>query len=109
MSKKYESKSASIWRSYDFVEQLGTGDPYRLLCSAIVFQCAADCEAVKRYGEGSFLLQKYAKGAFQEMSVTNILDFINSEWLEFLLSWQDNISIEAVKENLKRRLGVENL
>lgn len=106
MTKKYESKSDSIWRSYDYVEQLGTGNPYHLLASAIVFQCAADCEAVKRYGEGSFLLQKYAKGAFQEMSVTSILDFINSEWLEFLLSWQDNISIEAVRENLKARLIV---
>lgn len=104
MINKTENKTASLWRSYDFVEQLGTGNPYKLLCSAIVFQCANDCEAISRYGEGTAMLAKYAKGAFQEMSVTNILDFIDGEWLEFLLSWQDNISIEAVRENLKGRL-----
>ena len=104
MINKTENKTDSLCRSYDFVEQLGTGNPYKLLCAAIVFQCANDCEAVARYGENTPTLAKYAKGAYQEMSVTNILDFINGEWLEFLLSWQDNISVEAVKENLKGRL-----
>lgn len=98
--------TAGLWRSYDFVEQAGVGNPYKLLCSAIVFQAAVDCEAIRRYGEGSFDLARYAKGAFQEMSITNMLDFINGEWLEYLLSWTDCVSIEAIRENLLERLGI---
>ena len=100
--------AAGLWRSYDFVEQSGIGDPYKLLCSAIVFQAAVDCEAIHRYGEGSFDLARYAKGAFQEMSIPNMLDFINGEWLEWLLSWTDCVSIEAVRENLIERLCVND-
>ena len=98
--------TAGLWRSYDFVEQCGIGNPYKLLCSAIVFQAAVDCEAIKRYGEGTFDLARYAKGAFQEMSIPNIMDFINGDWLEYLLSWTDCVSIEAVRENLIERLGI---
>lgn len=98
--------NGSMWRSYDYMQQCGTGNPYKLLCSAIIFQAAVDCEAIKRYGEGTFMLARYAKGAFQEMSITNMLDFINSEWLEFLLSWTDCVKIDAVRENLIERLGV---
>ena len=100
--------SSGLWRSFDFVEQSGMGNPYKLLCAAIIFQAAVDCEAIKKYGEGSFDLARYAKGAFQEMSIPNMMDFINGEWLEYLLSWCDNISVESVRENLINRLGVNN-
>ena len=105
MVSTYEKKTATLWRSYDYVEQAGEGDPYKLLCSAIVFQAACDCEAIKKYGEATYDLYRYAKGAVVEMSRQSMVDFIESEWLEHLLSWQSEISIEAVKENLLERLG----
>lgn len=106
MSTKYEKKTDRLNRSYDFIDQLGCGDPYKLLSAAIVFQAAVDCDAIKKYGEGTYMLAHYAKGAFQEMSITNMLDFINGEWLDFLLSWQDNITTNGIKENLLERLGI---
>ena len=106
LSMNYQSKTDRLNKSYDFFEQAGMGNPYKLLCSAIVFQAAVDCEAIRRYGEGSSDLARYAKGAFQEMSIPNMLDFINGEWLEYLLSWTDCVSIEAIRENLIERLGI---
>ena len=38
MVSTYEKKTASLWRSYDYVEQAGEGNPYKLLCAAIVFR-----------------------------------------------------------------------
>ena len=105
MVSAYEKKTASLWRSYDYVEQDGAGNPFKLLCSAIVFQAAVDCEAINKYGEGTWDLYRYAKGAVVEMSRQSMVDFIESDWLEHLLSWQGEISIEAVRENLLERLG----
>ena len=98
--------SAGLWRSYEYENQLGVGNPYKLMCSAIIFQAAVDCEAIKKYGEGTPLLARYAKGAFQEMSIVNVVDFINSDWIEWLLSWTDSVTLEGVRENLLERLGV---
>lgn len=105
MPSTYEKKTAALWRSYDYVEQAGAGDPYKLLCAAIVFQAACDCEAIKKYGEATYDLYRYAKGAVVEMSRQSMVDFIEGEWLEQLMSWQGEVSIEAVKENLLERLG----
>lgn len=105
MSTTYEKKTATLWRSYDYVEQAGEGNPFKLLCSAIVFQAACDCEAIKKYGEATYDLYRYAKGAVVEMSRQSMVDFIKGEWLENLLSWQGEISIDAVRENLMERLG----
>ena len=33
MSSTYEKKTATLWRSYDYVEQAGEGNPFKLLCS----------------------------------------------------------------------------
>lgn len=101
-----ELKEGSLWRSYDYIENAGTTDPYKLLCSAIIFQAAQDCEAIRRCGEGTFSLERYAKGAMNEMTVQAMVNFINSDWLEFLLEWTDCVTIEGVRENLLERLGV---
>ena len=50
-------------------------------------------------------MYRYAKGAVVEMSRHSMVDFIKGEWLENLLSWQGEISIDAVRENLMERLG----
>lgn len=109
MVSTYEKKTSTLWRSYDYLEQAGEGDPYKLLCSAIVFQAAVDCEAVNKYGEGTWDLYRYAKGAVIEMSKEQIKNFIEGDWLEYLLSWQSEIDIKAVRENLLRRLNGETV
>lgn len=105
MSHNYERKTDRLHRSFDFVELAGTGNPYRLLASAIVFQCAVDCDAIKDMEWGSMEMHRFAKGAMTELTMPNMLDFINGDWLDFLLSWSD-ISTDAVRENLLERLGV---
>ena len=109
MTSTYEKKTATLWRSYDYVEQDGRSNPYKLLCSAIIFQTAADCDAVHRYGDGTWDLSRYADGASKEMTTERLTDFIESDWLELLLSWQHDIKIEAVRENLYRRLTGETV
>lgn len=99
-------EEGSLWRSYDFIENAGTSNPYKLLCSAIVFQAAQDCEAIRRYGEDKYFLARYAKGSMTEMSVQAMINFINSDWLELLLEWTDCVTIEGVRENLLERLGI---
>lgn len=99
--------NGSMWRSYENMQQCGTGNPYKLLCSAIVFQAAVDCEAIKRYGEGTFALSRYAKDCNKEMTRKAMTNFINSDWLEFLLCWTDCVKLDAVRENLIERLGTD--
>ena len=96
--------NGNLWRTYENMQQRGTGNPYKLLCSAILFQAAVDCEAIKRYGEGSFELSRYAKDCPKEMTIKAIAKFINSDWLDMLLCWQHQITPEGYCEELVRRL-----
>lgn len=100
----YIKKSVTLWRSYENDDLQGESDPWKLLCSAIIFQAAADADAIRLYGEGSFDLHRYAKGAMDCMTKKDMVRFINSDWLDSLLSWQRDISVDSVAENLYNRL-----
>ena len=105
----YVKKSVTLWRSYENMDQIGESDPWKLLCAAIIFQAAADADAIALYGEDSFDLHRYAKGAMDRMTKQDMLRFINSDWLDALLSWQTDLSVDSVAENLYNRLmGVRN-
>lgn len=99
----YEKTTMRLNRSYDEATSSGNGNPYRLLAAAIVFQCAVDCDAIRAHGDEYIHQAKY-HGSIRELTRPALLDFINGEWIEFLLMWS-GMDIEAVRENLIERLG----
>ena len=100
---KTEDRSAKLWRTYDS-ELVQVGDPYKLLASAIVFQAAVDCDMVARLGEDSFFFTTHT-GYLPWITKTNLEEFIHSDWLDLLLVWQGDISVNAVRQELERRLN----
>lgn len=99
----YVKKTDRLNRSVDFVEQSHQGDPWKLLASAIVFQAAVDCQNwTEKIERPCFNSDHYAGIVYRRRG--KLQEFINSEWLDWLLCWQDQISIEAVRAELQRRL-----
>lgn len=90
-------------RSFDRIKNAGTGDPWKLLASAIVYQAAVDCSGW--YAE-------IEKPCYNGMKINGLryrrrgklVEFINSDWLDQLLCWQNDITPDAVAEELYRRL-----
>lgn len=107
VNERIEDKTANLWRSYDS-EMVQVGNPYKLLASAIVFQAAVDCEMVARLGEDSFFFATHT-GYLPYVSVKNLEQFIKSDWLALLLAWQGDISTDAVRQELERRLHNETV
>ena len=105
MSVKYEynRKTGRMNRSYDYVEQAGDGDPWKLLASAILFQAAADCAAWTPDIEKPCYNSSHLAG-LQYRRRYKLVEFINSDWIDMLLSWQNEVRPEAVREELIRRL-----
>ena len=100
---KYQRRTGRLNRSFDVCEEQRQGDPWKLLAAAVVFQAAVDCEMWTPEIEQPCYNSSSLNG-LPYMRKAKLIQFINSDWIEFLLSWQDNISIEAVRENLIRRL-----
>ncbi len=109
MSKKYyERKTGRLNRSYDFIEQSGSGNPWQLLASAIIFQAAADCDAWDPEIEKPCYNSSHLAG-LQYRRREKLVEFINSDWIDMLLSWQTEVRPDAVREELVRRLQHEAL
>lgn len=96
--------SKRMCRSMDSV-LLSQSDPYQLLAAAIIYQAAVDCKnyrieidnvSVERANNG----HKFCTGV-------QLRRFINSDWLEELLSWQNEITVEGMREELLRRLETQ--
>lgn len=104
MSKTYVRKTDRLNRSFDCLHNAGsTGDPYKLLAAAIIFQAAVDCTAWSPDLERPVWSNTNMNGIkFRRYS--KLREFINSDWLDMLLSWQTEIKPEAVCEELVRRL-----
>lgn len=103
LTVKYQNKTDRLNKSYDFFEQAGQGDPWKLLAAAVIFQAAADCQTydpeIERpcYNSSRFAGLQYRRRG-------KLVEFINSDWLDALLSWQHEITPEAVRDELIRRL-----
>ena len=104
--KKYDRKTGCMNRSYDFVQQAGAGDPWQLLASAIIFQAAVDCDQWTPEIEQPCYNSSHLAG-LQYRRRGKLLEFINSDWIDMLLSWQTDVRPEAVCEELVRRLSKE--
>lgn len=107
-TSKYQKRTGRLNRSFDFVELAGDSNPWKLLASAIIFQAAADCQNWKPELEEPFSNSSSLNG-LQYMRRAKLIQFINSDWLDLLLSWQTEIKPEAVCEELVRRLRHETV
>lgn len=105
MSRYYERKTDRLNRSFDCLSNSGaTGDPYKLLASAIIFQAAVDCSSWTPDIEAPCYYTGGSNGGIQYRRKAKLTEFINSDWLDMLLCWQHQITPEAVCEELVRRL-----
>ena len=105
---QYERKTGRLNRSYDFVEQSGAGNPWKLLASAIIFQAAVDCSLWDSEIEKPCYNSSHLAG-LQYRRHAKLVEFINSDWIDMLLSWQKEVRPEAVCEELVRRLQHETV
>ena len=108
MSYTYKRKTDQLHRSFDFVLLAGDSNPWKLLSAAIIFQAAADCQNWKPELEEAFSNSSSLNG-LPYMRKAKLIQFINSDWIDVLLSWQNEIQPEAVCEELVRRLQHETI
>ena len=98
--------SGKVNRSLDFAEVAGKNNPWALLASAIIFQAAADCSSWTPEIEKPCYNSSHLAG-LQYRRRGSLVQFINSDWIDMLLSWQQEVTPEAVCEELVRRLTEE--
>ena len=94
-------------RSLDYTVVAGKTDPYALLAAAVIAQAAVDCSEYDPAIENSYSIEVQRKGI--NCRFDRLRDFINSDWVDMLLSWQNQITPEAVCEELVRRLRHETV
>ncbi|MBR5845475.1 MAG: hypothetical protein IKY65_04370 [Rikenellaceae bacterium] len=99
MNRYYHNKTNRLNKSYDVFTQAGDGNPWKLLASAILFQAAVDCQCWTPEIEARRL-----HGDLRLRRRHALVEFINSDWIDMLLSWQNEIRPEAYCEELVRRL-----
>lgn len=95
-------------RSLDWVQLAGESDPWKLLASAVIFQAAVDCDQWSPEIEQPCYNSSHLAG-LQYRRRGKLIEFINSDWIDALLSWQTAIKPEAVCEELVRRLQHERV
>lgn len=107
MSRKYTyvQKTNRLNRSYDSMMMAGTDEsnPWKLLASAVIFQAAVDCQNWTPEIEKP-CYSSNQKNGLRYLRRGKLIEFINSDWLDVLLGWQNEITVEAVCEELVRRL-----
>ena len=95
-------------RSFDSWSFGGDTNPYKLLAAAIIFQAALDCDMWSPEIEYPTAESSNLNG-IQYRRRAKLIQFINSDWIDMLLSWQNEIKPEAVCEELARRLQHETV
>ena len=109
MPRTYIKKTRQLERSYDCNLNAGiSGNPWKMLASAIIFQAAVDCTYWNPEFEKDSFDGGYQSG-IRYMRFNMLRDFINSDWIDTLLSYQSEITPEAVCEELVRRLCNETV
>lgn len=111
MSRKYvyQRKTDRLNRSMEnLFDGASDADPYKLLAAAIIFQAAADCQNYSKENELPTSHSSYRNG-LKYLRFVKLREFINSDWIDMLLSWQTEIKPEAVCEELARRLSMRML
>lgn len=108
MSKHYiKQNEERFCRSLDYTLVAGKTNPYALLAAAVIAQAAVDCSEYDPAIETSYSIEVQRKGV--NCRFNRLRDFINSDWVDMLLSWQNQVTPEAVCEELVRRLQHETV
>lgn len=103
MSNQYVKTTDQLRRSYSCMKNSGeTGNPWKLLAAAIIFQAAADCQSWTPEIEKP--CYSYLRDGIRYLRRDKLIEFINSDWIDLLLCWQNEIKPEAVCEELVKRL-----
>jgi hypothetical protein len=89
-------------RSLDYAEVAGKTEPYALLAAAVIAQAAVDCSEYDPAIEAPYSIEVQRKGV--NCRFERLREFINSDWVDMLLSWQNQVTPDAVREELVRRL-----
>jgi hypothetical protein len=89
-------------RSLDYAEVAGKTEPYALLAAAVIAQAAVDCSEWTPEAEKANSYDVIKKGV--NCRFARLRDFINSDWIDLLLCWQHEVTPDAVREELVRRL-----
>lgn len=101
MSKYYKARTDRLNRSFQN-EYMDIRDPYKALAAAIIFQAAVDCDNYDPEIEKPYSLKVIKYG--QKCRFEKLREFINSDWIDMLLCWQQEITPISVCENLVARL-----
>lgn len=102
MLKYVDKERGRFCRSLNEDHVAGSCNPWALLCSAIIAQAAVDCsnwDPADPEAEWASM-----KGSRRELTQEALEDFIDSEWLDWLLCWQDEITTLSVREELRSRM-----
>ncbi len=89
-------------RSLDYAVVAGKTNPYALLAAAVIAQAAVDCSEYDPAIEVPYSIEVQQRGV--NCRFNKLREFINSDWIDILLSWQNQVTAEAVCEELTRRI-----
>lgn len=102
MLKYVDKERGRFCRSLNEDHVAGSCNPWALLCSAIIAQAAVDCsnwDPADPDAEWAGL-----KGSRRDLTQEALESFIDSDWLDWLLCWQDEITTLSVREELRSRM-----
>ena len=102
MLKYVDKERGRFCRSLNEDHVSGSCNPWALLCSAIIAQAAVDCsnwDPADPEAEMAGL-----KGSRRYLTQEALESFIDSDWLDWLLSWQSEITTLSVREELRSRM-----
>lgn len=102
MMKYVDKKRGRFCRSLNEDHVAGSCNPWALLCSAIIAQAAVDCSNWDPEDPEALCVPKSWNRRYLTQSALEY--FIDSEWLDCLLCWQDQITTLSVREELRRRM-----
>lgn len=102
MMKYVDKKRGRFCRSLNEEHVAGSCNPWALLCSAIIAQAAVDCSNWDPDDPEAFNVPK--SQSRRDLTRASLESFIDSEWLDWLLCWQDQITTLSVREELRSRM-----
>lgn len=93
-------------RSFDNMSNSADSNSYNLLAAAVIAQAAVDCSL---YDPDDPKAEFKRSSDRRFLTFESLRTFINSDWIDTLLSWQNEITPESVCEELVRRIQHETV
>lgn len=102
MIKYVDKKRGRFCRSLNEEHVAGSCNPWALLCSAIIAQAAVDCSNWDPADPNALRAPKTQNRRY--LTRASLESFIDSDWLDWLLCWQNEITTLSVREELRCRM-----